>query len=139
MVECEGDGQQGEWRGEAASGDVRVHEEQRGARDGECPEGREEAEGGELCGVVGEGALKDFECGEESEPEAEEVGEEQDPGEGEVSVVDEEGEGGGEDGKAEVLGDEDRVVGKEGGVEGVLDAGDVEAAVLGEWVIALDE
>jgi hypothetical protein len=92
-----------------------------------------------LCGVVGESALKDFERGEKSEPDAEEVGEKQDPGEGEVSVVDEEGEGGGEDGEAEMLGDEDGVVGEEGGVEGILDAGYVEAAVFGEWVIALDE
>lgn len=53
--------------------------------------------------------------------------------------MDEEGERGGEDGEAEVLGDEDRVVRKEGGVEGVLDSGDVESAVLCERVIALEE
>jgi len=39
MVEREGYGKEREWGGEAASGDVGVHEEQRGAGDGECPEG----------------------------------------------------------------------------------------------------
>lgn len=38
-----------------------------------------------------------------------------------------------------MLGDEDSVVGKEGGVESVLDAGDVEAAVFGEGVVAVEE
>ena len=38
-----------------------------------------------------------------------------------------------------MLSDEDCVVGEQGGIEGELYAGDVEAAVFGEWVIALDE
>jgi len=39
----------------------------------------------------------------------------------------------------EVLGDEGCVVGEEGGVEGVLNAGDVEAAVFGEGMVAVEE
>ncbi len=77
--------------------------------------------------------------GEEGEPEAEEVGEEENPCEGEMGEVDQEGEGGSEDGEAEVLCDEDGVVGEERGVEGVLDASDVEAAVFGERVVAIEE
>jgi hypothetical protein len=53
--------------------------------------------------------------------------------------MDEEGEHGSEDGVVQVLADEDGVVREEGGVEGELDAGDVEAAVLGEWVIPVEE
>ena len=83
--------------------------------------------------------MEDFVRCVEGEPEAEEVGEEQDPGEGEVGKVDEGSEGWGEDGEAKVLGDEVGVVREESGVEGVLDSGDVEAAVLCERVIALEE
>jgi hypothetical protein len=56
-----------------------------------------------------------------------------------MGEVDEGGERGGEEGEAEVLGDEGGVVGEEGGVEGVLDACDVKAAVFGEGMVALDE
>ena len=139
VVECEGDGQQGERRGEAARGDVGVHEQQRGAGDGERPEGGEEEESGELGELVGDGALEQAVRGVEGEPEAEEVGEQENPGEREVGEVDEEGEDGGEDGEVEVLADEDGVVREEGGVEGELDAGDVEAAVFGERVVAVEE
>jgi len=92
-----------------------------------------------LRGVVREGPTEDFVRCVEGEPEAEEVGEEQHPGEGEVGEVNEEGEDGGEDGEAKVLGDKEGVVGEEGGVEDVLDSGDVEAAVFCERVIALEE
>lgn len=78
-------------------------------------------------------------CCVEGEPEAEEVSEQKNPCEGEVGEVDDEGKGGGEEGEAEVLGDEEGVVGKEGGVKGVLDSGYVETAVLCEGVIALEE
>jgi hypothetical protein len=53
--------------------------------------------------------------------------------------MDEEGEHGSEDGVVEVLADEAGVVREERGVEGELDAGDVEATVLGERVIAVEE
>jgi hypothetical protein len=53
--------------------------------------------------------------------------------------MDEEGEHGSKDGVVQMLADEDGVVREERGVEGELDAGDVEAAVLGEGVIAVEE
>ncbi len=53
--------------------------------------------------------------------------------------MNEEGEDRGKDGEAKVLADEDGVVREEGGIEGELDAGDVEAAVLGERMIAVEE
>ncbi len=77
--------------------------------------------------------------GVEGEPEAEEIGEKQDPGEREMREVDDEGEDGGEDGEVQVLADEDGVVREERGVEGELDASDVESAVLGERVVAVEE
>ena len=92
-----------------------------------------------MCGVAGEGALQDAVRGIEGEPEAEEVGEQKNPGQGEMGVMDEEGEYWSEDGVVQVLADEDGVVREERGVEGELDAGDVEAAVLGERVIAVKE
>ena len=131
VVECEGHGQQGERRGEAARGDVGIHQEQRGAGDGERPEGCEQAEAGELCGFVGDRALQDAVGCIEGETQAEEVGEQQNPGQREVGEMDEESEYRGEDGEVEVLADEDGVVREERGVEGELDAGNVEAAVLG--------
>ena len=48
-------------------------------------------------------------------------------------------ERGREEREVQVLGDKGRVVREECGVEEVLDAGDVEAAVFGEGVVALDE
>ena len=131
VVECKGYGEQGKRRRKAARGDVGIHEEERGAGDRKCPEGAEKAEAGELRCFVGDRALQQAMSSVEGEPEAEEVGEEQYPREGEMRVVDEESEYGSEDGEAEVLADEDGVVGEEGGVEGELDAGDVEASVLG--------
>jgi hypothetical protein len=52
--------------------------------------------------------------------------------------LDEAGDERGEEREAEVLADEAGVVRKEGRVEGVLDAGDVEAAVFGEGMVAVD-
>ena len=92
-----------------------------------------------MCGLVGDGALQDAVRGVEGQPEAEEVGEQQNPGEREMGEVDEEGEDGGEDGEMKVFADEDGVVGEERWVEGELDAGDVEAAVLGEGMVAMHE
>ena len=83
--------------------------------------------------------MEDAVRGVEGEPEAEEVGEQENPGEREVGEMNEKGEHRGEDGEVKVLADEDGVVGEEGGVEGELDAGDVEAAVLGERVVAVEE
>jgi hypothetical protein len=67
----------------------------------------------------------------EGETEAEEVGEKENPGEREVGEVNDEGEDGSEDGEMKVLTDEDGVMGKEGTVEGELDACDVETTVFG--------
>ena len=53
--------------------------------------------------------------------------------------MDEEGEDGGEDGEVKVLADEDGVVREERGVESELDASDVEATVLGQRVVAVEE
>ncbi len=75
VVEGECDGEKRERSGEAAAGDVGVHEEERRAGDGERPEGGEKNEGGELRGLAGDGALEDAVRGVEGEPEAEEVGE----------------------------------------------------------------
>ena len=44
----------------------------------------------------------------------------------------------GEEGETEVFADEVCVMRKEGGVERVLDASDVETAVFGEGVVAVD-
>jgi hypothetical protein len=44
-----------------------------------------------------------------------------------------------EDGEAEMLGDEGSVVWEERGVEFPKDSGDVEAAVLGEGMVAMHE
>jgi len=52
--------------------------------------------------------------------------------------ADDSGEGRGEDGEVQVLADEVGVVREERGVKLVLDAGDVEAAVFGEGMIAVD-
>jgi hypothetical protein len=139
LVKGEGYGEEGEWGGEAAARDVRVHQHEGGAGDGEHPEDAQEAEARELRGLAGGAALEEFKGGKEGQPDAEEVGEKEGPWKGEMGEMDDGGEGGGEERKAEVLGDEGGVVGEEGGVEGVLNACDVEAAVFGEGVIALDE
>jgi len=47
-----------------------------------------------------------------------------------VRKVNDEGEEGSEDGEVKVLANEDGVVREEGGVEGELDSGDIEATVL---------
>lgn len=138
-VEREGHGEEGEWCGETAPGDVGVHQKERCTGDGDAPEGGEKAEAGELGDGVGDGALEKLVGGEEGEPEAEQIGEEEHPGERETGTADEEGEGGSEDREAEVFGDEDGVVRKERGVEGILDAGDVEAAVFGEGMVTIEQ
>ena len=56
-----------------------------------------------------------------------------------MSAMDYAGKRGCEEREVQVLGDEGRVMRKERGVEGVLDAGYVEAAVFGERMVALDE
>jgi hypothetical protein len=56
-----------------------------------------------------------------------------------VGVADQKGESRSEDRETQMLRDEDRVVRKEGGVERVLDARYVKAAVFRERVIALDK
>ena len=56
-----------------------------------------------------------------------------------MSAMDYAGKRGCEEREVQVLGDEGRVMRKERGVEGVLDAGDIEAAVFGERMVALDE
>ena len=140
VVECEGYGEEREWSGEAAGGEVGIHEEEGGAGDGECPPGREEGDAGELGGVAdGEEAAEDLAGGEEGEPDAEEVEQEEVGGEREMRDADEGCDGGSEEGEALVFGDEGGVMREECGVEEVFDAGDVEAAVFGEGMEAVGD
>jgi hypothetical protein len=138
-IERIGDGEEGQGGGEAAAGEVGVHEEERCSGDGESPKGAEQTEAGELRDGVGDAAGHDLTGGEEGEPEGEEIDEEDGPGEGDVGEADEGDERGDEEGEAEVLGDEGGVVGEEGGVKFDLDSGEVEAAVFCQGVVAMDE
>ena len=54
-------------------------------------------------------------------------------------MANETGDEGGEDGEAKMLGDEGGVVREERGVEFPKDARDVQAAVFGEGVVAVDK
>ncbi len=74
-----------------------------------------------------------------SEPEADEVGEKKGPRKREMREVHDEREDRGKDGEVKVFADEGGVVREEGGVEGELNAGDVETAVLCEGMVAVDE
>jgi hypothetical protein len=92
-----------------------------------------------LRGFGGAGAAKQRAGSGERERNAEEVEREQDYRERKVRRADGRGHERSKDGEAKVLGDKLSEVGKERTVEGELDARDVEAAVFGERVIAVDE
>jgi hypothetical protein len=92
-----------------------------------------------LCDFSGNAAAENLLRSGECEKDAAKVYEQEHPIERQMGKVHNACKDRSEEREAQVLGDEGRVVGEERGVERVLYAGDVEAAILGEGMVAVDE